>query len=114
MINNQKIFFVNSLNIFTTCRILRLFPLASKCEIMTLLNKSLLLHWTKMCRFPGATFVFSPYLCEILIIDVITILNWFPGCEKPICRLQKHISTLFGSKVMAHFLDVAAILDFVL
>ena len=78
---------------------LRLFPSASKCEIMTLLNKSLLLHWTTMCRFPGATFVFS--------------LNWFPVCEKPICRHQKHISTIFGSKVMAHCLEVAAILNFV-
>ena len=57
---NNHIFFVNSLNIFTTCRILRLFPSASKCEIMTLLNKSLLLNWPTMCRFPGATFVFSP------------------------------------------------------
>ena len=68
-----------------------------------------------MCRFPGATFVLpTPILCEILIIDVITALNWFPGCEKPICRHQKHIPTLFESKVMAHCLAVAAILDFVL
>ena len=37
--NNHKICFVNSLNIFTTCRILDLFTSASKCEIMTFLNK---------------------------------------------------------------------------
>ena len=67
-----------------------------------------------MCCFPGATFAFFPIISEILIIDVITALNWFPGCEKPICRHQKHISTLFGSKVMAHRLAVAAILNFVL
>ena len=58
MINNHKIFFVNSLNIFTTCSILRWFPSASECEIMALFNT--LLHWTTMCRFPGATFVFFP------------------------------------------------------
>ena len=37
--NNHKIFAVNSLNMFTTCRILRLFLLASKCEMKILLNK---------------------------------------------------------------------------
>ena len=26
---------------------------------------------------------------EILIKDVITALNWFPGCEKPISKTQK-------------------------
>ena len=57
VINNHKKI-VNSLKKFATCRILRLFPSASKCEIMNLLNKSLLLHWPTMCRFPGATFVF--------------------------------------------------------
>ena len=46
---------------FTTCRILRLFTSASKGEKMTLLNKALLLHWTTMCCFPGATFVFPPH-----------------------------------------------------
>ena len=52
-----KYFFVNILNIFTTGSILRWFPSASECEIMTLINK--LLHWTRICRFPGAAFVFS-------------------------------------------------------
>ena len=47
VINNHKIFFVNSLNIFTKCRILRLFPSASRCEIT-------------MCRFHGATFAPPP------------------------------------------------------
>ena len=58
VINNHKIFFVNSLKIFTTCRILRLFPSVSKCEIMTFLFK--LLHWTTMCRFPDLKFVPPP------------------------------------------------------
>ena len=34
----HKIFVVNSLNIFATCRILRVFPLASKYEIMTFIK----------------------------------------------------------------------------
>ena len=64
-----------------------------------------------MYRFSGATFFCSPKLCEILMIDVIAALNWFPWCEKPLCRHQKHISTLFGSKGKAHYVAVAAILD---
>ena len=67
-----------------------------------------------MCRFSGAIFVLFPIFCEILIIYVIAALNWFPWCEKPICRHQKHSSTLFGSKVKAHDVAVAAILDFAL
>ena len=39
MINNHKILFVNSLNIFTTGSILRRFPSASECEKMALFNK---------------------------------------------------------------------------
>ena len=63
MINNHNIFFVDSLNIFTTCRILRLFPAASKCEIMNLINKSLIItlaydvsfSWRNICSPPPIT-----------------------------------------------------------
>ena len=64
-----------------------------------------------MCRFSGATFVLFPI---IFLKDVIAALKWFLWCEKPICRHQKHISTLFGSKVKAHYVAVAAIFDFAL
>ena len=57
---------------------------------------------------------FVPHNIEILIIDVIAALNWFPWCEKPIFRQQKHISTLFGSKNKIHYDAVAAILAFAL
>ena len=43
-----------------------------------------------MCRFPGATFVF-PHNIYIILSNVITALNWFPGCEKPICRPKTHL-----------------------
>ena len=67
-----------------------------------------------MCRFSGATFFCFTKLCEILILDVIAALNWFPWCEKPLCNHQKPISTLFGSKVKTHYVAVAAILAFAL
>ena len=54
-----------------------------------------------MCSFSGAISVLFPIIFEILIIDV--------RCEERICRHQKHISTLFGSKVKAHYVAVAAI-----
>ena len=53
MINNNKKLFVNSLNIFYNMPDITFVSLGF-CEIMTLLNKSLLLHWTTMCGFPGA------------------------------------------------------------
>ena len=67
-----------------------------------------------MCHFSGATYVLFPITKQILIIAVIAALNWCPRCDKPICRHQKQISTLFGSKVEAPYVAVAAILHFVL
>ena len=95
----------------TTC-LLRWFPSASECDKKVFINK--LLHWTTMCLFPGANFFFPRKRCEILILDVIVVLNCFTGCEKAICRYQKHISTIFRSKVMALCLTVTAILNVVI
>ena len=47
----------------------------------------------------------------MLIIDVITAQNWFWGMKNLYVDTKKHISTFYGSKVMAHCLAVVAILD---
>ena len=46
------------------------------------------------------------------MIEAIAALNRFPGCEKPICIHQKHMSMLIGSKVMTRYVAMAAIFDF--
>ena len=63
--------------------------------------------WHNIYMFPVA-----PINVSVDYRGYIAALNRFPGCEKSICKHQKHISTLFGSKVMVHYVEVVAILGF--
>ena len=55
-----------------------------------------------MFRVPGETFVLFPITLLNIDNSVIAATNWFPGCDKPICRHQKHITTLFESYATSH------------
>ena len=41
----------------------------------------------------------SPKLCEILIIYVIAVRNWFSRCEKPLCRHQNRFLRYLETKL---------------
>ena len=67
--DQHKILFVNSLNILKC--ILHQFPSASGCEKKAS-NK--ILHWTIMCHFPGATFIFFAIIIQFIDVKIVLTL----------------------------------------